>query len=66
MRHFRPTRRTAATMIASAAAAGVVRADGTAVDLQLVLAVDVSGSVNQRRFELQKQGYVAAFQSAVR
>jgi hypothetical protein len=32
-----------------------------AVDLQLVLAVDASGSVDQRRFELQKQGYVAAF-----
>jgi hypothetical protein len=33
----------------------------TAVDLQLVLAVDASGSVDQRRFELQVQGYVAAF-----
>jgi hypothetical protein len=33
----------------------------TAVDLQLVLAVDASGSVDQQRFELQKQGYVAAF-----
>jgi hypothetical protein len=33
----------------------------TAVDLQLVLAVDASGSVDQRRFDLQKQGYVAAF-----
>ena len=33
----------------------------TAVDLQLVMAVDASGSVDQRRFELQKQGYVAAF-----
>jgi hypothetical protein len=31
------------------------------VDLQLVLAVDTSGSVNQYRFDLQKQGYVAAF-----
>jgi hypothetical protein len=29
--------------------------------LQLVLAVDASGSVDQRRFELQQQGYVAAF-----
>ena len=28
----------------------------TAVDLQLVLAVDASGSVDQRRFELQMQG----------
>src|SRR5262249_6926716 len=35
----------------------------TAVDLQLVLAVDASGSVDQRRFELQMQGYVAAFRN---
>lgn len=34
-----------------------------AVDLQLVLAVDASGSVNDRRFELQKQGYAAAFRN---
>jgi len=33
----------------------------TVVDLQLVLGVDASGSVDQRRFELQQQGYVAAF-----
>ena len=33
----------------------------TTVDLQLVLAVDASGSVNNARFELQKQGYAAAF-----
>ena len=33
----------------------------TAVDLQLVLAVDASGSVNEVRFELQKQGYAEAF-----
>src|SRR5262252_1343463 len=40
------------------------RASGqTAVDLQLVLAVDASGSVDQRRFELQKQGYAAAFRN---
>jgi hypothetical protein len=35
----------------------------TEVDLHLVLAVDVSGSVNPTRFELQKMGYVAAFQN---
>jgi Protein of unknown function (DUF1194) len=57
------TRRTAASLIASVAASGAVKADGTAVDLQLVLAVDVSGSVNARRFELQKQGYVKAFRT---
>lgn len=33
------------------------------VDLQLVLAVDASGSVSTERFELQKQGYVAAFRN---
>jgi Protein of unknown function (DUF1194) len=33
----------------------------TNVDLQLVLAVDTSGSVNQTRFELQRRGYAAAF-----
>src|SRR3954447_17209431 len=31
------------------------------VDLQLVLAVDASGSVDQVRFELQKRGCAAAF-----
>jgi Protein of unknown function (DUF1194) len=35
----------------------------TEVDLLLVLAVDVSGSVNPARFELQKMGYVSAFQN---
>jgi hypothetical protein len=35
-----------------------------AVDLQLVLAVDASGSVDQHRFELQQQGYVAAFRDS--
>jgi hypothetical protein len=34
---------------------------GQPVDLALVLAVDASGSVDQVRFELQKQGYAAAF-----
>lgn len=33
------------------------------VDLQLVLAVDASGSVTQRRFDLQTQGYAAAFRN---
>jgi hypothetical protein len=38
-------------------------APSTHVDLQLVLAVDASGSVDQIRFELQKQGYAAAFRT---
>jgi hypothetical protein len=43
------------------APAAAQRGNGEAVDLALVLAVDASGSVDQVRFELQKQGYVAAF-----
>jgi hypothetical protein len=42
---------------------GAPAAAQTPVDLQLVLAVDVSGSVNQTRFELQRDGYVAAFRN---
>ena len=45
----------------AAPAAAQQRATGEPVDLALVLAVDASGSVDQVRFELQKQGYVAAF-----
>src|SRR5256714_6040377 len=41
--------------------AAAQRETGQPVDLALVLAVDASGSVDQVRFELQKQGYVAAF-----
>src|SRR6266478_4491983 len=51
-----------ALMLAFAAVAPA--AAQTAVDLQLVLAVDASGSVDQYRFELQKRGYVAAFRHA--
>ena len=39
-----------------------VRAED-AVDLLLILAVDASGSVNQYRFELQRQGYANAFRT---
>jgi Protein of unknown function (DUF1194) len=49
----------AAAMVAFASPSPL--AAQTAVDLQLVLAVDASGSVDQVRFELQKQGYAAAF-----
>src|SRR5262249_50234460 len=45
------------------AAAGAAAQAPTDVDLHLVLAVDVSGSVNEARFELQKRGYVAAFRN---
>ena len=42
------------------AAAAPARAQ-TPVDLELVLAVDVSGSVSHDRFVLQQRGYVTAF-----
>ena len=50
--------RTAATL--PLAGIGVAHAE-TTVDLLLVLAVDASGSVSRDRFELQKEGYAAAF-----
>src|SRR5712691_4203339 len=53
--------RAAAGMLA-ASSAGSARAAND-VDLELVLAVDASGSVDAHRFELQKQGYVAAFRN---
>jgi hypothetical protein len=56
-------RRAAGAAIVIAAGMGAPAAAQTPVDLQLVLAVDVSGSVNQTRFELQRDGYVAAFRN---
>jgi hypothetical protein len=50
----------AAALLLSAGVASPASAQ-TEVDLQLVLAVDASGSVSHQRFELQKQGYAAAF-----
>ena len=61
-----PSRRRAVGFAAALLLASLAREGAsaqTAVDLQLVLAVDVSGSVNPQRFELQKMGYVAAFQN---
>jgi hypothetical protein len=59
------TRRTVAAcaLIFLLAGAGTAAPAEVQVDLQLVLAVDASGSVNMRRFELQKQGYAAAFRN---
>jgi hypothetical protein len=65
MRETLTTRRRALRWALAAllmAASPVAMAD-SAVDLQLVLAVDASGSVNQYRFDLQKQGYAAAFRN---
>jgi hypothetical protein len=61
-----PTRRRAFGWISGVLLALAVAAPAwaqTSVDLQLVLAVDTSGSVNQYRFDLQKQGYAAAFRN---
>ena len=58
------TRRRLNTGAIAALALGASRSPAqaeTLVDLQLVLGVDASGSVNQYRFELQKRGYVNAF-----
>ena len=41
-----------------------LHADEVTLDLQLILAVDASGSVDRERFNLQKQGYVDAFRGA--
>jgi hypothetical protein len=53
----------ALALLALFACASLAQAQ-TAADLQLVLAVDASGSVDQFRFDLQKRGYVAAFRHA--
>jgi len=50
----------AALLLLAAFGAAPARAQ-TDVDLQLVLAVDASGSVSMDRFELQQKGYAAAF-----
>jgi len=42
---------------------GAATGPNTPVAVQIVLAVDVSGSVDQSRFELQREGYAAAFRS---
>ncbi|HEY4775404.1 MAG TPA: DUF1194 domain-containing protein [Xanthobacteraceae bacterium] len=57
-----PMWRLMAALVLAVSAMGSALAQ-TSVDLQLVLAVDVSGSVNQERFELQKHGYMAAFRN---
>ena len=53
----------AVLLIAIAGGARAQQAPAGEVDLALVLAVDASGSVDQSRFDLQKEGYAAAFRS---
>lgn len=54
-------------LIAGLAAALLIGASGTAsaldVDLELVLAVDVSGSIERDEAELQRQGFIQAFRN---
>jgi Protein of unknown function (DUF1194) len=63
-------RRLAATVLALLVATAMAAAwpasasAQVAVDLQLVLAVDVSGSVSDERFRLQVKGYAQAFRSS--
>lgn len=49
---------------AAIAIGSIGSAHATAVGLELMLLVDVSGSVNTTEYNLQKQGYVTAFQNA--
>jgi len=65
MRARSPFRRRVSLLLGALAvlAAMAPRGHAQPVDLLLVLAVDTSGSVNTERFELQKQGYVAAFRN---
>lgn len=53
----------AVTLLMTALVAVGTAAAQTPVDLQLVLAVDASGSVSTDRFDLQKQGYTKAFRN---
>jgi hypothetical protein len=54
----------AITGLLAALCIGVTQASAqTNVDVQLVLAVDASGSVSNERFILQQRGYAAAFRS---
>lgn len=53
----------AVLLLVRAGWAGAQPAPSGHVDLDLILAVDASGSVDQARFELQKQGYAGAFRN---
>lgn len=57
-------KRLAAAAALTAAALGGGVAHATPVALELALVIDVSGSVDSAEFQLQRDGYRAAFQSA--
>ena len=59
--HFARVALIAALMIAPAAAQPRRLAPGSKVDLELVLAVDVSASMSRDEHDLQRRGYVKAF-----
>jgi hypothetical protein len=50
---------------ATVLAVGVSEVKAVPVDLELILLADVSASLNANDFQLQRDGYVAAFQDAV-
>jgi hypothetical protein len=53
----------AGLLAAGLATAATAAADDIPVDLELVLAVDVSGSVDEQEARLQREGYIAAIAS---
>jgi len=59
--HYRRALLVTILLIASSVLSPTARAADHQVDLQLVLAVDASGSIDARRFELQRRGYADAF-----
>jgi hypothetical protein len=66
MEMFSLKRTTGAAFVALATMGVLAPAQAsTLVDLELVLAVDVSGSVDATEFNLQRQGYVNAFNDAM-
>ena len=60
---MRVSKLTAALVLAIGAMAGTAQAQ-IVVDAELALLIDVSGSVDSAEFNLQRQGYVAAFQDS--
>src|SRR6476661_8731666 len=62
-RRLRSGIRSVLVVLVATALLAPAQATENVVDLQLVLAIDASNSVTDDRFELQKQGYVAAFRN---
>ncbi len=60
LRHMVATRRSVLAGLPAVAAAGSARASGEPVDILLVLAVDVSRSIDEDEAKLQREGYRGA------